>query len=192
MDNRNLFQTNSTSVELDLESVMCLGEDALLNDIMASIAEPRPAYSVVSRIITVLVDKGLVKVCRPVNTLVSDEVREGEVLAKIDSHLSSNSSFYTSGDCGIIAFSKCLGENARLVSFIIKKYKGKKYIDLVNEKKIEIAKQILRNDLNGDLIIDAVYDNVGFKSSSSFYRNFKKLVGMTPTEYRNNLKLTDL
>ncbi len=50
--------------------------------------------------------------------------------------------------------------------------------------RIEMAKQLLRS---GDRKIYEIADSVGFSDSQYFAKTFKKIVGVTPTEYMNSL-----
>ena len=51
--------------------------------------------------------------------------------------------------------------------------------------KIKYAKDLLENSGNN---IDQIAYNLGYKNSESFIKIFKKIVNMTPTEYRNQSK----
>ena len=67
------------------------------------------------------------------------------------------------------------------VSKRFKKLTGQKYIDYVHEKRIEMARKEL---LNNDVKISEISEKVGFYSVGTFIRVFKKIEGMTPSEYR--------
>jgi AraC-like DNA-binding protein len=58
---------------------------------------------------------------------------------------------------------------------------GMKFVDYVARLRIEKARHLLRN---GDLRISEIAFAVGFQSLSQFNRVFKKLLGMSPTEYQ--------
>jgi len=55
--------------------------------------------------------------------------------------------------------------------------------DYVNRFRVEEARDLLEN--NPDVSIISVCFKVGFNSKSSFNTAFKKMTGMTPTEYRS-------
>jgi len=67
------------------------------------------------------------------------------------------------------------------LSRILKKHTGRNYTDLVAEMRISKAKEFLR-DVN--LSIKEVTYMTGFNSQNYFSRIFKKLVGISPSEYR--------
>jgi len=58
------------------------------------------------------------------------------------------------------------------------------FFNLVNSYRIETAKRILLN--NPDRKVLAVALDVGFNSTSAFYNSFNKIVGTSPTRYREN------
>lgn len=59
---------------------------------------------------------------------------------------------------------------------------GKSFPAFVNEYRIEEAKLIIRS--NTKYTLDAIGNESGFNSKSTFYTVFKKLVGMTPAKYK--------
>lgn len=60
------------------------------------------------------------------------------------------------------------------------------FYDLINSYRIEAAKNMLTSDqYTNAKILHIAYD-CGFSNKSSFLRNFKKVTGTTPTEYREN------
>lgn len=81
-----------------------------------------------------------------------------------------------------------LGQVARAVntsSFyfckIFKKYTGINFTDYLSRVRIEKAKNLL---LNPNLRVSEIAFEVGFQSLTHFNRVFKKLLGLSPTEYR--------
>lgn len=66
-------------------------------------------------------------------------------------------------------------------SKLFKKQFGISFKNYIIQKRIDTSKQLL---LHTDLSINAVSINVGYENYSYFTRLFKKLEGITPTEYR--------
>ncbi len=58
----------------------------------------------------------------------------------------------------------------------------------INHLRVEEAKRIMKEPTNHDLTIYAIARECGFNSESVFYANFKTQNGMTPTQYRRQLK----
>lgn len=68
------------------------------------------------------------------------------------------------------------------LSKILKKHTGKNYTDMVVEMRIMNAKELLEK---GEFSIKEVTYLSGFNSQNYFAKIFRKIVGVTPTEYRN-------
>jgi len=70
------------------------------------------------------------------------------------------------------------------ISRLIKDYVGCNFVDYVNRKRVERAKQLL-----GDtkLLVKDIASTVGFENDISFRRIFKKYEMITPGEYRDGL-----
>ncbi|WP_194768612.1 helix-turn-helix domain-containing protein [Tamlana sp. I1] len=83
---------------------------------------------------------------------------------------------------------EALGVHSYILSRLLNDYIGKSFSEYINEKRIEEAKAILQNDKNKDLTIFAVAVDSGFRSESVFYVNFKKITGLTPTQFKKQLK----
>ena len=58
-------------------------------------------------------------------------------------------------------------------------------IDFVNTYRCEEVKQILQGPDKKITIIEAMYQS-GFNSKSSFNKEFKKLTGQTPSEFKKS------
>jgi AraC-like DNA-binding protein len=68
------------------------------------------------------------------------------------------------------------------VSKLINFHFGKSLPQLLNEKRVEDAKRLLRQT---DAPIKVIAENVGFNSMASFNRVFKDISGLSPSEYRD-------
>jgi len=67
---------------------------------------------------------------------------------------------------------------------IFKKYSGLNFTDYVSRVRIEKAKNLL---LNPNLRVSEIAYEVGFQSLTHFNRVFKRIVGQSPTQYREHL-----
>lgn len=70
------------------------------------------------------------------------------------------------------------------VSKQIKALTKQNFKDLVKEKRLMVAKNLL---IHSDLSIQAIAEEVGYENISYFYRIFKNKYGQTPKAYKNKL-----
>ncbi|MBP3039126.1 PocR ligand-binding domain-containing protein [Bacillaceae bacterium Marseille-Q3522] len=70
-------------------------------------------------------------------------------------------------------------------SKLFKKETGVNFINYVNEKKIEKAKELLKVS---DWSVDSIAKNLGFSQTSYFCKVFRNANGITPKKYRDSLE----
>lgn len=91
---------------------------------------------------------------------------------------------YLESHINIERFSEKIGIRTREVSEILNSHYHLNFFEFINGFRVEEAKRLLAlSDPSQETILDIVYKS-GFNSQSAFHRFFKRLVGMTPTEYR--------
>ena len=76
-----------------------------------------------------------------------------------------------------------LGHSKNHLQQAIRQQTNQSFREYVNVWRIEDAKRLLRQPENRQYTIQAIAEKVGFKSSATFYRTFKKQVGLSPTAY---------
>ena len=82
-----------------------------------------------------------------------------------------------------------VNSNTKYVSQVINEMLGKNFNTLLNEQRInEVCKRLVDTANNGNKTNDAIAEEVGFKSRSHFIRTFKKITGLTPTQYQRMAK----
>lgn len=72
------------------------------------------------------------------------------------------------------------------LSKLLNRYKGQSFSDLLNNIRIEKAKELLQDP---SLRIGDIAEHVGFMDMAHFSRVFKKQVGVSANEYRNSIGL---
>ena len=80
---------------------------------------------------------------------------------------------------------KDFGFSAGYFSRYFKEVTGKKYVEMLNNYRIEKAKEIIRNDKTAKLF--EVSEKVGFVRYRTFSDSFKKYVGQSPENYKRSL-----
>lgn len=71
--------------------------------------------------------------------------------------------------------------NSSYFSSLVKKRTGKNFKDIILEKKMNKAAQLLRNT---DMTIEEICLNLNISNINFFYKRFKKQFNLTPREYR--------
>ncbi|AWF80474.1 AraC family transcriptional regulator [Microbulbifer sp. A4B17] len=72
----------------------------------------------------------------------------------------------------------------RLLSQTINRHFQCNFFEFVNRYRIDEAKRMLREPQNGGLTVMEIMLSSGFNTKATFNSFFKKIAGMTPTEYR--------
>ena len=75
-----------------------------------------------------------------------------------------------------------LGSNTSTVSEVLNKGLEKNFNTIINEMRVANICKVLRNGVNDRSILDIAL-SMGFNSKNSFNRNFKKIVGLTPSQF---------
>ena len=119
------------------------------------------------------------------NTQVSIPHREDEKeeFEQVNQYMQSSKA-YTNSALSLTELAKMLDIQPRKLSFLINSMLNKNFMGFVNEYRIEMAKDRLRNVSDrGETILEVMYD-VGFNSKSSFNTLFKQNTGLTPSDFR--------
>ena len=106
-----------------------------------------------------------------------------KTLAELFALMTKEKLYHNSGLC-LESLAKRINLGPQQLSELLNSKAEKTFLEFVNDYRIEEAKILLLNDTERK-VIDIAF-NVGFNSSSAFYNSFKKVVGMTPTKYRES------
>ena len=82
-----------------------------------------------------------------------------------------------------------IGVNSKVLSQVINQGFNQNFYDFINTFRCEAVKRVLQGPDKKITIIEAMYMS-GFNSKSSFNKEFKKLTGQTPSEYKKSLPTT--
>lgn len=113
------------------------------------------------------------------NSVNNYELKDVDRLMNIIQFIQDN---YKKSDV-LDALYRNMGMSEKTVYRFLKKNVGLSQKDLLVINRIEEAKEML---INGDKSIQYVAFECGFCAENTFYRVFKKIVGVTPKEYRIN------
>ena len=113
-----------------------------------------------------------------------DDYAKQKLLSKIGQVLESVETV-SDTDFSLNMLSKMIGSNSRYVSQVINETYGKNFNALLGETRVKQACLRLRDDATyGHMTIEAIALDLGFKSRSNFVTVFKRVTGLTPSEYK--------
>ncbi|WP_245591229.1 helix-turn-helix domain-containing protein [Aquimarina latercula] len=73
------------------------------------------------------------------------------------------------------------------ISEVLNIHFGKSFQDFVNEYRVEAFVKNLKNDQSGQFTLFGLANEVGFNSKSTFNATFKKIKGLTPSQFKKSL-----
>lgn len=85
-------------------------------------------------------------------------------------------------DISLSSISEVVNLSSVYFSILFKKEVGINFLDYLNQYRIDISKTLLKDVKNN---INEVANLSGFQNARYYSKKFKKIVGITPTEYRN-------
>lgn len=98
------------------------------------------------------------------------------------------SSEYGNTDLSLVSISSELSVSPNYLSALIKKEEGRTFIDLLTEKRIEVAKELL---LCTSMKIKEISEKCGYNDQHYFSYCFKKYSGISPNALRQQMKSED-
>jgi len=91
-------------------------------------------------------------------------------------------------DLTLDLLAKDLNVNRNYLSKAINKTTGKNFNTFINEYRVKESIKIMSDSKMDVMSIDAIALEVGFGNRISFYQSFKKITGLSPSDFRNNKK----
>ncbi len=131
------------------------------------------------------------KDAEPVKKPVQEKLLNPEFAEKIDNVMRTEKP-YLMADITLDILAEKLAIPARDLSMIINRHYDINFYEFINNYRIEEAKKILIDPRNQNKTITDIYLEVGFNSKSVFNTFFKKIVGQTPSEYRQVRRAPEL
>lgn len=101
-------------------------------------------------------------------------------------NIMENEKPYLENDFSLQELSKKISLPSYLTSHVINKGYDTNFSDYINSYRIDRAKSKLNSTSYKNIKIAEIAYECGFNSLSSFNTSFKKLTGITPSEYKNN------
>jgi len=88
-------------------------------------------------------------------------------------------------DLTVQKLAKRLGTNVKDLSQTINGHYGIPFRTLINEKRIELAKHMLIDEKYTNYSMAGIAESVGYASKTSFYKHFKEITGVTPSNFQS-------
>lgn len=100
-----------------------------------------------------------------------------------------NEKIYKNPELKLSDLSNVLGVSSNLVSQTINTIENKNFYDYINTMRVDEFKRLLSLPENHKYTLLSLSLDCGFNSKTSFNRNFKKVTGMSPSEYLTTQKI---
>lgn len=111
------------------------------------------------------------------------DAMEEALMARIDKIVAAKS-LYTMPDLTVEKLATFVGERHRQVSMAINRCRGVNFSSYVNCYRVEEAQRLLEAGWLDEHTLDALAMKVGFGSRVNLYRSFKRLKGVSPSDFK--------
>jgi AraC-like DNA-binding protein len=117
------------------------------------------------------------------SSLLTDEDKE-QLLARIIQVMDTSDEIF-SPDFSLERLAMLSGSKYKYVSQVINEYYEQNFNNFLNSYRIkEACKRMSDLENYGNYTIEAISESVGFKSRSTFVASFKRITGLTPSQYQ--------
>ena len=104
-----------------------------------------------------------------------------QLLLRIRQHMDEQRP-YLNSELKVRDIANYLGTNSRYISYCIKRVEQCTFSAYINKHRVAYAQQLMRR--HPDIKLTEVYLKSGFANEISFFRTFKGITGMTPSEWK--------
>ena len=98
-------------------------------------------------------------------------------------HIMNTEKLYLNSGLSLALLSEKLGVSSNHLSQLLNEQLNQNFFEFVNSYRIEEAKRILTSPESKQYTLSSIAFEVGFNNKTSFNTYFKKLTGMTPSEF---------
>ncbi|WP_420316314.1 helix-turn-helix domain-containing protein [Ekhidna sp.] len=123
---------------------------------------------------------------RPKYSSSSLTKEDGDHLVEKINEVLNQNKYYRDPDFNLSTFAKKIGVPKYRISQALNAFSDKSFSSLINEFRVMEAKERLQSEATSHLKVEAIGEEVGFRNKVSFYTHFKKLVGSSPGEFRED------
>ena len=116
----------------------------------------------------------------------TDDKELARIYRQMDDYVKANKP-YLNKDSKMSEIAAAIGVSPSLLSQVFTLYAKEPYYDYINKYRLAEFKRLIAEGRHKQFTIQALYEQCGFKKTS-FFTAFRKLEGMTPTEYLQKAK----
>ncbi|MFD2201331.1 helix-turn-helix domain-containing protein [Shivajiella indica] len=116
-----------------------------------------------------------------------DEKKLEDIIQEMESKMEEEK-FFLNAKYSIHDFSKDINLPAYQISKSLNAFKGLSFIDFINQKRVLFCVKKFKEGKWSNYTVEAIAAECGFNNRNSFTNAFKKFLGSSPSEYRENLK----
>ena len=95
---------------------------------------------------------------------------------------------FTNPNLSLTSLAAEVGISKSYLSKIINQHAEKNFYQFINEYRVTYFKELCKEDDAALYSLTGLAEKAGFKSKSTFHSSFKRIEGVTPSEYVNSIK----
>lgn len=131
-----------------------------------------------------LIHSRYIAFCLRARDLIAEQRKKSSTVL-CDKALGIIESQYMNPDISLVSVSNEIAVSPNYLSALIRKSTGKTFIDLLTQKRIEAAKDLL---LCTNMKIKEISEKCGYNDQHYFSYCFKKYIGLSPNAYKQNME----
>lgn len=124
----------------------------------------------------------LIKARQAIESKSVDESQKNDLKEELEKLMKTEKLFLMS-KIKLSDVADALGSNQTYISQVVNSNYGLNFNDYINSLRVQYFCQLIDNLEEKDIVIDAMYPQIGFTSKSTFYSAFKKFMGLSPVQY---------
>lgn len=114
----------------------------------------------------------------------SGKLGQLQEIAEKSKRVIESEKLYKNEDISLSVVAGKVGTSPHILSGALNDYLNMSFSDWINHYRVSHSAELLRDKSNNHIKLEAIAFESGFSTVSVFYRNFKKIHKLTPTEYR--------